>query len=299
MSAPRQILPGSTYMVSRRTTQLMFLLRPAPLVNLVFQYCLAYAVHKYGMRVHGFCVLSNHYHIVVTDPKGDLPAFLSWLNEFLAKAFNAMYGRWENFWAPGSYSLVRLEMPQDILEKLVYALLNPVRAGLVARCRHWPGAHGGSKRFGVPVTLKRPNHFFRSKGPMPERIAFSLERPPGFEDLSDEEWHHLVKERLAEREEEIRQQFRQKGRSFLGSKAALKVRPTDSPCTREPRCNLDPQVAARDTEARIRAIHRLSLFRVEYRRAYNQWKAGNHKAVFPYGIYALRDIVQVQAIPPP
>jgi len=277
----------------------MFLLRPSPLIKQVFEYCLAYAVHKYSMRVHGYCVMSNHYHLVLTDTNGNLPAFMSWFNEFLAKSFNALHGRWENFWAPGSYSMVHLQTPQDVLDRIVYSIANPVRAGLVSRCRHWPGAQTCSMRFGVQVIFDRPKHYFRAKGPMPERVAFSLQQPSGFEDLSKEEWQNLVSERLAQREEEIHQELLQEGRSFIGSRAALSVRPTDSPSTRAPRRVRNPQVAARDRASRIQAIQQLRLFRMAYRQAYNQWKSGSIGVVFPYGTYALRDIVQVQAIPPP
>ncbi|NOZ00735.1 MAG: hypothetical protein GXP54_02455 [Deltaproteobacteria bacterium] len=277
----------------------MFLLRPAPLIKQIFEYCLAYAARKYSIQVHAYCVMSNHYHLVVTDTKGDLPAFMSWLNEFLAKAFNSLHGRWENFWATGSYSMVRLYTPQDCLDKMVYTMVNPVRAGLVSRYRHWPGAHSGTLRFGAKVIFKRPKHFFRAKGPMPERVAFSLKRPSGYEDMSNEEWQALIRVRLAEREEGIRQEFHQAGRSFLGSMLALNVRPTDSPSTKAPRRGQNPQVAARDISLRVQAIEQLKLFRLQYRQAYSQWKAGVQEVFFPLGTYALRDIVPVLAIPPP
>ncbi|NOZ01269.1 MAG: hypothetical protein GXP54_05195 [Deltaproteobacteria bacterium] len=277
----------------------MFLLRPAPLIKQFFEYCLAYAVQKYSVNIHGYCVMSNHYHLVLTDTNGNLPAFMSWFNEFLAKAFNALHGRWENFWAPGSYSMVHLQTPQDTLDKIMYTIINPVRAGLVSRARHWPGAHSVSMRFGVQVSLERPKHFFRSKGPMPKKVTFTLERPSGFEVLTDEEWQDLVRERLAESEKEIGQECNQEGRSFMGSRVALNIRPTDSPSTRAPRRARNPMVAARDKSIRIQAIEQLKLFRLAYRQAFSQWKAGNLNAVFPYGTYALRDIVQVQAIPPP
>ena len=277
----------------------MFLLRPTPLVKQIFEYCLAYAVHKYSMQVHGYCVMSNHYHLVITDSNGNLPAFMSWFNEFIAKALNALHGRWENFWAPGSYSMVHLQAPQDVLDRIVYSIANPVRAGLVARCRHWPGAQTWSMHFGVKKSVARPKHYFRARGPMPDDIAFSMERPGGFEDLSDEKWQGLVRERLVEIEEETHQEFRKKRRSFMGARAALNIRPTDSPSTKEPRRVRNPKLASHDKGLRSRAIEELKLFHMAYRQAYNHWKAGNQDVVFPCGTYALRDIVQVQAIPPP
>jgi hypothetical protein len=61
MSLPRQILPGSTYLVTRRCTQRQFLLRPSKLTNQIILYCLALAVARTGILLHAFVALSNHY----------------------------------------------------------------------------------------------------------------------------------------------------------------------------------------------------------------------------------------------
>jgi REP element-mobilizing transposase RayT len=75
MSAPRQVLPGAIYLVTRRCTQRQFLLRPSRIANGVFLYVLALAAERYRILVHAFCVLSNHYHLVVSDLGANLSAF--------------------------------------------------------------------------------------------------------------------------------------------------------------------------------------------------------------------------------
>ena len=113
MTAPRQVLPGKTYLVTRRCFQRQLLLRPSPSVNETFRYVLALAARRYGVLVHAFCVLSNHFHLVVTDPDARLPAFGQYLDALVARAVNASLGRWESFWAPSSYSAVALQSPAD------------------------------------------------------------------------------------------------------------------------------------------------------------------------------------------
>ena len=51
MTAPRQVLPGVTYLVTRRCFARMFLLRPSPLVNAVFEYVLALKAREYGIYI--------------------------------------------------------------------------------------------------------------------------------------------------------------------------------------------------------------------------------------------------------
>ena len=131
MTAPRQVLPGTVYLVTRRCSERRFFLRPCELTNSIFLYVLAVAGHRYGIDVHAFCVLSNHYHLVVTDTCAQLPAFMQYLDSLVARATNASLGRWEGFWsAEASYSAVSQGDAADIVGKVAYALANPVAAGL-------------------------------------------------------------------------------------------------------------------------------------------------------------------------
>ena len=88
------------------------------MLNQVFLYCLGYAAERYGVEVHAYCLMSNHMHLVLTDPQGTLPRFMHWLDLFLAKCVNAMLGRWESVWAGGSYNPVVLLDEPAILEKI-------------------------------------------------------------------------------------------------------------------------------------------------------------------------------------
>ena len=96
MSLPRPVIAGETLMITRRCTQRQFLLRPSSAVNGIIGYCLAAAAERYGLRLHAFCAMSNHLHIVATDVLGNAPEFCRWFFEFTAKCLNVHWGRWEN-----------------------------------------------------------------------------------------------------------------------------------------------------------------------------------------------------------
>jgi putative transposase len=93
MTAPRQVLRGTTYLVTRRCAQRQFLLRPSRTTNDVFLYLLAVAARRFGIQVHAFCVLSNHFHLVVTDPDARLPAFHQFLDALASPPARSMR-RW-------------------------------------------------------------------------------------------------------------------------------------------------------------------------------------------------------------
>jgi len=62
MTAPRQVLTDASYLVTRRCAQRQFLLRPSKATSETFLFVLALAAQRFGVRVHAFCVLSNHVH---------------------------------------------------------------------------------------------------------------------------------------------------------------------------------------------------------------------------------------------
>ncbi len=287
MTAPRQVLRGTTYLVSRRSTQREFLLKPTTLTTRIFKFVLAVAAARYGIRIHAACVMSNHYHLVLTDPRAFLPDFCHLLDGVLAKALNALYGRWENFWAPNSYSAVALVTPAAIIDKVAYALANPAAAHLVEHGRHWPGVWSNPRSIGGPgVRVERPGHYFSQEGSMPEseRLTFSV--PPGFE--SAEAFQAAVVAELAERERKAAAEREAKGIGVLGVRRVKKQKRTDRPESHEPRRGLDPKIAAKDKWKRIEAINRLVSFLERHRDALARYRLGERNVVFPEGTYLMR-----------
>lgn len=287
MTTPRQVLAGATYLVTRRCSERRLFLRPSEQVNAIFRYVLAIAAERYGVEVHAYCVLSNHFHLVVTDPQARLPDFHRYLDGLVARATNAALGRWESFWDPKSYSAVRLEDAATIFEKLVYVLVNPVAAGLVRRGSEWPGLWSGPELIGGEAAeVARPEKFFRKKGVLPAVARLRLQRPPGFE--SDEAFVERLKRRVREEEDAAAARHRKEGRSFLTAARALAQRPTSRPAQGEPRRRLNPRIACRDPEARIGALERLRAFVRAYREALAAWREGVRDALFPEGTWLMR-----------
>jgi REP element-mobilizing transposase RayT len=176
---PREVVPGRFYMITRRCTQRQFLLRPDAATNNAFLYLLGEAAQRFQIVVILPSVLSNHHHTIVFDRHGRICEFVEHLHKFVAKVQNALRGRWENFWSSEQVCLVRLVDPADVVDKLVYAATNPVKDRLVERVHHWPGVNGLSALLNQRVIeARRPQHFFRADGPMPERVTLELVIPP-------------------------------------------------------------------------------------------------------------------------
>jgi REP element-mobilizing transposase RayT len=287
VTAPRRVVPGATYLVSRRCTQREFLLKPSTLTNLIVKFVLAVAAARYGVLVHAICVMSNHWHIVLTDPRANLPDFNRFLDGVVAKALNSLYGRWENFWAPTPYSGVALVSPEDVVEKVAYALANPAASDLVDHDRKWPGVWSDPRLIGQPGELvPRPGHYFAQDGSMPESEELVFSTPPGF--ASAEVFQALVTARLRELEQEAAAKRAERGIEVLGAPRVRKQRHTDRPAPGEPRRVLNPRIAARDKWKRIEALGRLVSFLECHRDALLRYCRGERDVIFPRGTYLMR-----------
>lgn len=295
MTLPRQILPGRTYLITRRCTQRQFLLRPSRMTNQNVEYCLALAAERTGVLLHAACVMSNHWHGVLTDPEARLPEFLEIFHKLVAKAQNASLGHWENLWSNDKTSAVLLVSESDVLEKMAYTLANPTVAGLVKSPNEWPGVI--SHRFGEQREVEMPNTFFDDEGELPDSVTLEFTRPRIFASLSDTELQARLGEAVAKRVKRAREDMAQRGLHFLGRNAVLRQSFSATPKTPAPRRNPSPRIAAKSTPARVDAIRRMVNFVCEYRAAWNQWRDGNPAAVFPAGTYALRIYARVACAP--
>lgn len=287
MTAPRRIIRDAVYLVTRRATQRELLLKPSVLTNLIFKFVLAVAAARYGVLLHAACVMSNHYHLVLTDPFGRLPEFQQFLDGVLAKALNALHGRWENLWAPSSYSAVALTSPEDIVEKTAYTLANPASADLVEKGKEWPGVWSDPRFIGGPgEVVPRPGHFFAEGGSMPESAVLVFSAPRGFESV--EAFRAQVIARVNELEQAAADERKEAGTAVLGARRVLKQRPTQRPTPGEPRRGLNPRVACRDKWKRIEILGQLVEFLESYGSALARYRAGEHQTRFPLGTYLMR-----------
>jgi len=264
----------------------MFLLRPSPAVNACIRYCLAVAQRRSGVEVHSALFLSNHYHIIATDPGGLIPVFIEELNKLLARALNCHYGRWENFFSAGDQtSLVVLSSEFDVLAKTVYLLANPTKAMLVSHGDRWPGVRLYCR--GEYKAVK-PKFFFRSEadgGKLPDELTLTLSPPPigEQEQLCDD----VVKAAVSEREKQLREQARAKRRKFMGAKAVKAQNIYDSPRTPAPKRGISPRLACRNKWRRIETLAKLAWFTLTYKEKRKEFLAGVVDVVFPPGTYQM------------
>jgi REP element-mobilizing transposase RayT len=93
--------------------------------------------HRFNWRCHAFCQMTNHYHLVVETPEGNLARGMRQLNGVYTQHINRRYRRVGHLFQ-GRYKSILVEKDSYLLGLVRYVVLNPVRAGMVNDASDWP-----------------------------------------------------------------------------------------------------------------------------------------------------------------
>ena len=103
---------------------------------LQFLDCLATAAGESSVEVHGYCLMKNHFHLLIRSREGQVSKFLKLLSGRYTREFNRRAGRDGPLFRGRAYSvLVRDE--EQMVQTSRYIHLNPVAAGLSKRPEDW------------------------------------------------------------------------------------------------------------------------------------------------------------------
>jgi putative transposase len=91
---------------------------------------------RYNWLCHAYCLMNNHYHLIVETPEGNLSAGMRQLNGVYTQTFNRRYNRVGHLFQ-GRYKAILIQKDSHLLEACRYVVLNPVRAKTVERPEMW------------------------------------------------------------------------------------------------------------------------------------------------------------------
>ena len=97
---------------------------------------LAECVERYNLVCHAFCLMPNHYHLLIETPDGNLACAMKHLNGVYSQAFNRRHDKVGHV-LQGRYKAIVVEKESHLLEVCRYIVLNPVRAKLVSTPGEW------------------------------------------------------------------------------------------------------------------------------------------------------------------
>jgi REP element-mobilizing transposase RayT len=97
---------------------------------------LSIVVERFHWLCHAYCLMKNHYHLLIETPKGNLSKGMRELNGVYTQGFNQRYRRVGHLFQ-GRYKAIIVEKDNHLLSLCRYVVLNPVRVGLIKRPEQW------------------------------------------------------------------------------------------------------------------------------------------------------------------
>lgn len=130
MARPLRIeYPGAFYHVTSRGNERKDIFRSQRDREKFLEY-LGSATARYGARIHVYCLMSNHYHLLLETPLGNLSRIMSHVNGAYTTYFNIKRNR-SGHLVQGRYKAILVEKEEYAEELSRYIHLNPVRVGMV------------------------------------------------------------------------------------------------------------------------------------------------------------------------
>jgi REP element-mobilizing transposase RayT len=127
MSRPLRIeYPGAVYHVTSRGDAR----RPIfadDTDRMLFLDVLASMVSRFNWLCHAFCLMNNHYHLLIETPEGNLSRGMRHLNGVYTQRYNRRHRKPGHVFQ-GRYKAILVERESYLLELCRYVVLNPVRA---------------------------------------------------------------------------------------------------------------------------------------------------------------------------
>jgi len=97
---------------------------------------LGYVIQRFDWKCHAYCLMSNHYHLMIETPQPNLSRGMSQLNGMFTQRFNRKHGRIGHVFQ-GRYKSIIVDKDAYLLELSRYIVRNPLAAHMVKSIQDW------------------------------------------------------------------------------------------------------------------------------------------------------------------
>lgn len=285
----RMFVSGLGYLLTARCCDARFLMRPSRETNEVLGGVLARAARLTGVEVFAFTFQSNHLHLLVRAPHGNLPKFMQFVMSNVARKVGWLV-RWRGPFWERRYSAEPVLDEEALVERLRYILSQGVKDGLVRRCRDWPGlsclrmlVRGSRRTFLWFAWSKR--WAARNEQASRDRFHPRWTERETLELTTLPHWAHLTRKQRARRVLELVRAVEQEAAAshprVLGREKILAQNPDYRPA--RPQRSPRPYCHATLASARRAFIEQYRAYVASFRAASQRWRRGELATAFPLG----------------
>ena len=137
MACPLRIeYSGALYHLTARGNAREAIFRDDP-DRWAFLAILGRVVERYNWLCHAYCLMGNHYHLLIETPDANLSAGMRQLNGIYTQAFNRRRKRVGHL-LQGRFKAILVDKDSYLMELARYIVLNPVRAKMVKHPKDYP-----------------------------------------------------------------------------------------------------------------------------------------------------------------
>lgn len=127
--------PGAVYHVTSRGNARMRVFEDDA-DRVEFLSVLEQVIERFNWLLHAYCLMDNHYHLMIETPDPNLSAGMRQLNGLYTQRFNRRHRRVGHVFQ-GRFKAILVQRDSYLLELCRYVVLNPVRARMVRSAQHY------------------------------------------------------------------------------------------------------------------------------------------------------------------
>jgi putative transposase len=136
MRKPRMLQEGARYHVTARANRKEMILDSDPMKEL-FLSVLKRARRKYRFRIENFCIMGNHFHLIIRPANGtNLSSIMQWIMSVFAMAYNRIWKLTGHVWGSRFFSRI-ISGLRELMQVFKYIDENPLKARKRINSRAW------------------------------------------------------------------------------------------------------------------------------------------------------------------
>jgi len=136
MRKRRKFVEGAAYHVGSRTNNKINVFS-TDFGRIILLYAIETAKEKFGFRLHNFCIMPNHFHLLISPQDGtNLSRIVQWIKTYSAKRWNRFNNFKDHLWGERFFARPITNM-EEYAAVSDYIDQNPVKAGLVKNAQEW------------------------------------------------------------------------------------------------------------------------------------------------------------------
>ncbi len=257
---------------------------------------LAKYAQMYEVEIYAFCLMGNHYHLLVKFKRKNRAAFLKALNSIIAKLVCCHVSKY-----PGGKLWARRAKVQAVpisnccIDTFLYAALNPTSTGLVEDPKNYPGYNSFNDAINNKTLtfrmLNRSKYYRRKqydknarKQDFIETYYLNFKRLPVYMNISQEKYKEILLQKYENRRKDL---IKNRGKKFPVLEKIKNISVGSSPykSKKSTRDSKRPLILTKCIETKQQYLTWYFDVVRSFRNAVSKFKSGIINVVFPVGTY--------------